>query len=58
MVEEVLDAPPVVISATLSTPHNEFRAITWDLVKQETKADQSLQILSTLVNSSFPDDKT
>ena len=58
MVKEVLDAPPVDISATLSTTNNEFRAITWDLVKQETKSDQSLQILNTLVSSSFPDDKT
>ena len=45
--------------ATLSTSNdNEFRAITWEIVRQETQSDDTLHNLSILVNSSFPDDKS
>ena len=54
-----IEKTDVDVLATFSiTDRSEFRAITWDMVKQETKCDQSLCNLSTLINSSFPDDKS
>ena len=36
----------------------EFRAITWEIVKQETQSDDSLRQLVILINSLFPDDRS
>ena len=46
------------LSVLAANDDKEFRAITWDIVKSETQADESLRNLSILVNSSFPDDKS
>jgi len=35
----------------------DIRAITWEIVKNETSSDELMSNLCTLVNSSFPDDK-
>ena len=41
------------LSVLAANDDKEFRVITWDIIKSETQADESLRNLSILVNSSF-----
>ena len=45
-----------LLISTLSSANN-IRAVTWELVKEETAKDVSMQKLIALVNSTFPTDK-
>ena len=40
-----------------STDSKDIRAVTWDIVKQETSNDGLMRDLSTLINTSFPNEK-
>ena len=52
-----MDEADVEDVATLSSKDGNFRAITWEVVKQETNRDEFMCNLSTLINSAFPDSK-
>ena len=59
MIAESDDTDVDDIAATLSCqdiPGN-FRAITWEVVKQETSSDELMRNLSIMINSAFPDEK-
>ena len=55
MYEEDEDYSVAVIS---SDREEHIRAVTWDIVKQETQSDSQMQLLITLINSTFPEDKS
>ena len=57
MVDELNDIDNADMATICTINDNEFRAITWDIVRQETQSDESLHNLSLLINSSFPEDK-
>ena len=40
-----------------SSDSKEIRAVTWDIVKEETSNDGLMRDLSTLINTSFPNEK-
>ena len=58
MVDEINYIDNVDMATICTINDNEFRAITWDIVRQETQGDESLRNLSILINSSFPEDKS
>ena len=40
-----------------SNDDKQFRAITWEMVKQETSSDEIMRNLNILISSAFPEDK-
>ena len=58
MVDELNRIDDANMATVCTINDNEFRAITWDIVRQETQSDESLRNLSLLINSSFPADKS
>ena len=46
------------VSASMLCSLNNIRAITWEIVREETTCDPSMQKLMFLINSTFPTDKS
>ena len=57
MVDELNRTDDTDMATICTINDDEFRAITWDVVREETQSDESLRNLSLLINSSFPSKK-
>ena len=57
MIDETDEDGTDEIAFLPSKDDQDIRAITWDIVKQETSSDELMRDLCVLINSSFPDEK-
>ena len=57
MIDEADEDTIDEIAVLPSKDDQNIRAITWDIVKQETCSDELMRELCVLINSSFPDEK-
>ena len=57
MIAESDEADDDALAILSNNDDKDIRAITWELVKQETRKDDLMSNLSILINSAFPDDK-
>ena len=54
----IMLAEPEVDPPLLLASNDDIRAITWDVVKQETSCDATMRSLCILINSVFPEEKS
>ena len=57
MIDEPDEGGVDIVAFLPANDDQDIRAITWDIVKQETGSDELMRNLSILINSSFPDEK-